>query len=61
MSSSYIEKKVYCDNELSKVSPNIQHLFGNYLSSLRIKKKFINFYLFCFLLNCMPELMFTKD
>ena len=27
------------DNGLWKVSPNIQYLFGNYLSSLRINKK----------------------
>ena len=49
------------DNGLWKVSPNIQYLFGNYLSSLPINKKCISFYLFCLLLNCMPELIFSNE
>ena len=36
-----------------KVSPNIQYLFGNYLSSLPINKKCISFYLFCLLCSFM--------
>ena len=30
--------KIHFDNGLWKVSPNIQYLFGNYLSSLPITK-----------------------
>ena len=37
------------DNGLWKVSPNIQYLLGNSLSSLPINKKYISFYLFCLL------------
>ena len=37
------------DNWFQKVSPNIQYLFGKYLSSLPINKKCISFYLFCLL------------
>ena len=48
-------------NRLWYVSPNIQYLFGNYLSSLPINKKCISFYLFCLLLNCMPELIFSEE
>ena len=33
----------------------------HYLSSLPINKKCISFYLFCLLLNCMPELIFSND
>ena len=49
------------NNGLWKVSLNIQHLFGNYLSSLPIDKKCISFYLFCLLLNCMLELIFSEQ
>ena len=49
------------DNGFWKVSPNIQYLFGNFLSSLPINKKCISLYLFCLLLNCMPELIFSRE
>ena len=46
------------DNGLWKVSPNIKYVLGNCLSSLPVKK---NVYacLFCLLLNCIPELIFS--
>ena len=46
---AYKVYKVYFDNGLWKVSPNIQYSFGNYLSSLPVHKKCISFYLFCLL------------
>ena len=41
-----------CSDLLSRV---------HYLSSLPINKECISFYLFCLLLNCMPELIFSND
>ena len=43
-----------------KVSPNIQYLFGNYLSPLPINKKCISFCLFCLLWNCIQKLTPSK-
>ena len=37
--------KIYFNNGLWKLSPNIQYLSGKYLSTLRINKKFVSFYL----------------
>ena len=39
----------HSDNELWKVSPNMQYLFGDYLPSLPINKKCISFCSFCLL------------
>lgn len=37
--------KIYFDDGLWKLSPNIQYLSGKYLSTLGINKKFVSFYL----------------
>ena len=37
--------KIYFNNGLWKLSPNIQYLSGKCLSTLRINKKFVSFYL----------------
>ena len=51
MTSNFQTNTVYSDL-LSKVHyPNIQYLFGNYLSSVPINKKCISFYLFCLFLS----------
>ena len=51
---------IFALNQLWNISLNIQYLFGNYLSYLPINKTYISFCLFFLLLNCMPELIFSK-